>query len=73
MSESDLEIVIVPVQSGALARRAAATLAKRGLSDLQLLDSANALFVKAINARLDCRPAEYFACLQRTIALNPVI
>jgi hypothetical protein len=71
MNESDPQAAVVFVQSNSLARRAAMSLAKRGLGDLQLLESADAWFEKAINARLDCRPAEYFELLQRTIDLNP--
>ena len=71
MSPSDSNTALVPVQSSALAIRGSASLAKRGLGELQLLESAEAWFEKAKKAKSEERFEESYQCLKRVVALNP--
>ena len=71
MSQSDSNTALVPVQSSALAIRGSASLAKRGLGELQLLESAKRWFEKAKKAKSEERFEESFQCLQRAVALKP--
>ena len=72
MSQSDSNTALVPVQSSALAIRGSASLAKRGLGELQLLESAEAWFEKAKKAKSEERFEESYQCLKRVVALNPL-
>jgi TPR repeat protein len=72
MSQSDSNTALVPVQSSAIALRGSASFAKRGLGELQLLESAEVWFEKAMNLWLTPNDlTEFFACLQKTVDLNP--
>jgi TPR repeat protein len=71
MNELDSQIALVPVQPGALVRKARLALAKRGLVEAKLLKSANAWFEKAVNAKDENDPLKHVEYLERTLALDP--
>lgn len=71
MKAPESRTALVVAQSTALVRKAAAKLAKRGLGELWLLDSAEEWFEKAKYAKSQNRLSDYFECLQRTVALAP--
>ena len=71
MKGPESQTALVPAQSTALVRKAAAKLAKRGLGDLWLLESAEEWFERAKTAKSQNQLIEFFECLQRTVALDP--
>ena len=71
MRGSESQTALVVAQSTALVRKAAAKLAKRGLGDLWLLESAEEWFERAKTAKSQNQLIEFFECLQRTVALDP--
>jgi hypothetical protein len=71
MKGPESQTALVPAQSTALVRKAAAKLAKRGLGDLWLLESAEDWFERAKAAKSQNQLIEFFECLQRTVVLDP--
>jgi TPR repeat protein len=71
MKLPESQTALVVAQSTALVRKAAAKLAKRGLGELWLLESAEEWFERAKTAKSQNQLIEFFECLQRTVALDP--
>jgi TPR repeat protein len=71
MKAPESQTALAVAQSTALVRKAAARLAKRGLDDLWMLESAEWWFKKAKCAKSQNRLSEFFEYLQRTVILAP--
>jgi TPR repeat protein len=77
MRDPDSKIALVPAKDGVLALSGTATLARRGLSDLQRLESAKEWSKKAFDALIEGQLGvegkleESIGCLQHALELDP--
>ena len=71
MSDSNFQAGIIRIRTAALTQKAAMTLVKRGLIDLQSGKSAEWWFQQALDLSLESRFEESHQCLLRAIEVDP--